>query len=317
MPIPWKNRVVMRSGLPLCWGSAKIDPSNFGMSIEVRVSLVLVKTFLTIVETGSLVKASRYLNITQSTVTSRLKSLEAEVGQKLLHRQKSGIVLTASGIKFHRYAEAMANMWQQAMIETSLPKGMEAVCNLGCHPDLWPQVGRALVKKIGTEHPTTAMTVHTSDSSKLAEWLSVGVIDAALTYQSVLSHNMLNFELESEKLALYSTTPQSPVKGDPNYIYFDAGPEFGSQHATAYADAGIAKHTFASANWVLDFLLDHGGSAYLPTGLAHPFLQQKQLFCLSDAPQFHRNVYFVANATALPNWPWLPDALAASNHQQR
>lgn len=278
------------------------------------MSLILIKTFLTIVETGSLVKASRFLHITQSTVTTRLKALEDEVGHKLLHRQKSGIVLTAPGIKFHRYAEAMNNMWQQAMVETSLPKGMEAVCNLGCHPDLWPQIGRPLVHRVGLEHPTTALTIHPSNAPQLADWLSVGVVDAALTYQAIMLHNLVNYELEAEKLALYSTRPNSPIRSDPDYVYFDAGPEFGSQHATAYSDAGIAKHTFASANWVLDYLLDNGGSAYLPSRLVESYVDRQRLYLLSEAPIFHRQVYFVANKAAEPNWPWLPALLVASGN---
>ena len=52
--------------------------------------LAALQTFLAIVETGSLVRASQRLNVTQSTVTARLKGLEAELGQTLLYRQKSG-----------------------------------------------------------------------------------------------------------------------------------------------------------------------------------------------------------------------------------
>ena len=39
-----------------------------------------LKTFVSIVETGSLVRASEQLNVTQSTVTARLRTLEQELG---------------------------------------------------------------------------------------------------------------------------------------------------------------------------------------------------------------------------------------------
>ncbi len=48
------------------------------------MNLVNLETFLKIVETGSLVRASEALNVTQSTVTARMKSLENELGQTLL-----------------------------------------------------------------------------------------------------------------------------------------------------------------------------------------------------------------------------------------
>ena len=87
------------------------------------MSLVLVNTFLKVVETGSLASASRHLNVTQSTVTARLKTLEQEIGQPLLHRHKSGVKPTTAGFKFQRYAEAMSGLWRQALLETSLPGG--------------------------------------------------------------------------------------------------------------------------------------------------------------------------------------------------
>ena len=58
------------------------------------MNIVSLQTFLAIVETGSLVRASQKMNVTQSTVTARLKTLEDEIGQVLLNRQKSGTTLT-------------------------------------------------------------------------------------------------------------------------------------------------------------------------------------------------------------------------------
>ena len=54
------------------------------------MNLVALQTFLAIVRTGSLVRASTAMNVTQSTVTSRLQTLEAELGQILVLRQKNG-----------------------------------------------------------------------------------------------------------------------------------------------------------------------------------------------------------------------------------
>ena len=72
-----------------------------------------LRTFLAIAETGSLVRASERLSVTQSTVTARLRNLEDELGQKLFYRHKSGAKLTSAGVRFKRYAEAMASLWRQ------------------------------------------------------------------------------------------------------------------------------------------------------------------------------------------------------------
>ncbi|MFT5112887.1 MAG: DNA-binding transcriptional LysR family regulator [Parasphingorhabdus sp.] len=69
-----------------------------------------LETFLAILETGSLAKASKRLYVGQSTVTTRLKRLEDELGQILFNRTKSGVTLTSSGHKFRRYAETMTDL---------------------------------------------------------------------------------------------------------------------------------------------------------------------------------------------------------------
>ena len=83
------------------------------------MNITNLKTFLAVVEAGSLIAASKQMNVTQSTITARLHALEDDMGQKLLMRQKSGAALTASGLKFKRYAEVMVELWRQAKQETS------------------------------------------------------------------------------------------------------------------------------------------------------------------------------------------------------
>ena len=75
------------------------------------MNITALQTFLAIVDTGSLVRASQVLHVTQSTVTARLKTLEDELGQQLLNRQKSGTTLTPAGTRLLRYARIMTGLW--------------------------------------------------------------------------------------------------------------------------------------------------------------------------------------------------------------
>jgi len=278
------------------------------------MSLTLINTFLSIVETGSLVKASKHLNITQSTVTSRLKSLENEVGQTLLHRKKSGMVLTSAGMKFKQYAEAISHMWQQAILETSLPAGMDSICNLGCDTDLWPNLGREVAKMMRKKHPTTAINIRQGNRQQIDELLSTGLIDAALSYRTSNTEDTSVHPLATETLALYSTIKDGPMHHDPNYIYIDAGAEFGKQHAAAYSDADVAKNNIDSMIWGLEHILDNGGSAYLPKKLVTEAIKNKDLFLIKEAPVFKRNVYLITNNSALKGWPWLPELAFDISH---
>ena len=146
------------------------------------MNLEELKTFLAVVEAGSLIAASRRLNVTQSTVTARINALEDEIGQKLLHRHKSGAELTSPGFKFKRYAELMVQLWRQARYEVSLPKGFVGVCNLGLDFDLWDDAGRIFLDFVRGEAPGVALAVWPGEQRQLDRWLSIGLIDVALCY---------------------------------------------------------------------------------------------------------------------------------------
>lgn len=269
------------------------------------MNLTTLQTFLAILETGSLARASQRLHVGQSTVTARLQKLEEDIGQTLFHRNKSGVLLTSPGLKFKRYAEAMTDLWQQARQEASMPEGIDSVCNLGCDIDLWPKIGRHLLAKIHQDHPHTALSAWPGKHNELDQWLATGLIDAALTHHPITREQLTIHQLRSESLVLVSTRPDSPARFDPGYIYVDAGEDFGRRHATAYANAGIAKVSFGCSAWALDFLMDRGGSAYLPEQIAAPYCAAGKLYLIADTPAFSRNTFLVTNDMVAQGWPWL------------
>lgn len=278
------------------------------------MNLVSLETFLAIVETGNLVRASQRMNVTQSTVTARLKAIEDELGQILLHRAKSGVRMTAAGAKFKRYAEAMVNLWRQAQQETRRPKGIDTLFNLGCEADLWTGLGRSIIDLLRREQPNTGLSAWPAPAHDLTEWLMSGLIDAAVSYRVAAREGQTMYRLCDEKIILVSTRPDAPMRFDPGYIFVDLGEDFGRRHAEAYADAGIAKISFGSTDWALDFLLEHGGSAYMPERLAIPLIAQGRLYPIDEAPTYSRTVKLIVSDAAAADWPWLPslvDRIAA------
>jgi len=106
-------------------------------------------------------------------------------------------------------------------------------------------------------------------------------------------------------LVLVGDRPDRPARFDDGYIYVDAGEAFGRDHAAAYADAGVARISFGSAQWALEHLLDQGGSAYLPLRLTAHHLHEGRLFRLADAPQFNRRIMLIMSDASTRHWPWL------------
>jgi len=267
-------------------------------------------TFLAIIETGSLAQAAAQLNVTQSTVTARLQSLEAEVGQSLINRQKSGATLTAAGMRLERYAQTISDLWRQARQETSLPDRFASLCNIGCHTNLWLGLGERFFETVRTDYPEVALSIWRGEQQELVRWLNGGRIDVSLTHWPTANAFQTVWSAGVDTLQLFSTSPNTPVKFDPDYVFIEGGSRFGKEHAAAFADAATARLSFGDADLGLQHILRHGGSAYLPTRIARPLVTLGKLQQVSDAPQFERPRYVVANTAAVREWAWLADLVA-------
>ncbi len=273
----------------------------------------VVTTFLAIAESGQLNRAAERLHVTQSTITTRLNNLEAELGQTLFHRRKSGAELTSAGFRFKRYAQLMVDTWRQARQETALPEEIDTTFNLGCHADLWDGLGVKIFEYLHDNHPEVAISAWSGDQVELERWLGSGLIDAALGYSPSLHESRTQYRLSSDRLLLVATRPREMMRWDSEYIYVDSGEEFRKSHAASYPDGDTPTVTLASATWAREYLLKKGGSGYLPLRLIKADIEAGNFHIVNGAPEFKRSVYLVANDDAARQWPWLDEIVSRHN----
>lgn len=269
-----------------------------------------IRTFLAIIETGSLVAASRQLHVTQSTVTARMNALEAELGQKLLHRIKSGAELTSAGFKFQRYAEVMTQLWRQARHEVALPVGFEGVCNVGLEFDLWRDVGQNFLDHARAHCPNVAVALWPGEQTQLDRWLKNGLIDVAFCFVPQASEMFSSRVLFDDELIMVSNG-RPPAEAESGYVFVDHGDEFRRKHAEAFPDrtTGI---TIASSEWAVEHLLKNGGSGYLPRRHTNSLLEMQQFTVVTAAPVFRRRVYAVESVDVVRRWDWYEAAIGHS-----
>jgi DNA-binding transcriptional LysR family regulator len=272
-----------------------------------------LNTFLEVIRTQSLVAAARHLHVTPSTVTARISALEEKLGQKLLHRRKSGAALTAAGFKFQRYAELMTQVWRQARYEIALPPGVEGVCNIGLEFDLWRDVGSRFLDHVRTHAPGIAIAMWPGGQRQLERWLGMGLIDIAFGYVPHPDEEYTSRLLLEDELLLVSASHDQSATLDSAYIYVDHGDKFRRQHAEAFPEARPSPVTIAASDWALEFLLRTDSKGYLPSRLVGPLISSGRLHRVGGAPSFSRRVYLVENARTTQPWTWYEAAVAASS----
>jgi DNA-binding transcriptional LysR family regulator len=274
------------------------------------MNLAELTTLLAVVELKSLVRAAQRLNVTQSTVTARIDSLEDKLGQRLLHRHKSGTELTSAGFKFIRYAEVVTQLWRQAQYEIGLPQGFTSVCNVGCYFDLWEGICAPFVDHLRSRRPDVAVAVWPGDQRNIDRWLDSGLVDLAFCYSPQARGPFALREVMADEFVLVEFARPAGVEGKPAYVYVDYGEQFRRDHAVAFADAAPSAITLASSRWAIDYLSRWGGTGYLPRRHASLYRRSRRSRILPGAPVLRQTVYLIENTNVTRHWRWLPEAVA-------
>lgn len=269
------------------------------------MNIAALQTFLAVVQTGNLNKAAEQLNVTQSTVTTRLDVLEETLGQKLLIRSRRGASLTRAGFAFQRHAEVMVQEWDQAKKAVGLPKGYSGLFCFACEPDLWHGAGEVWLDRVRKAQPELALEAWEAGANDIRRWLASGLVDAALVTEPLNGPGYSSRSAGEDRLVQVATVKRQAQTWDPDYIYVDHGPEFRRQHAFAWPGEETARMTFSSSRWALDYLLWQGGSAYLPSRTIEAHLAWERVFPIEGAPEFARPVFFVCRDDSRTHYPWL------------
>src|SRR6476619_1960181 len=101
------------------------------------MDIELARTFIEIVSTGSFLRASERLNVAQTTVSARIRSLEQQLGRRLFIRHKGGASLSPAGEEFLRHAPKFVQLWQHTRHQVAVPPGRRAVFTVGSEVSLW------------------------------------------------------------------------------------------------------------------------------------------------------------------------------------
>lgn len=257
------------------------------------MDITLARTFLTICDLGNFVKASERLNVTQSTVSSRIKLLEDLLGQALFVRTKAGASLTAAGVQFRPFAEKLIQTWEQARHNVGLPTAFSALLTVGAEFTLWERMMVSWISWMRRDLPDVALRADVGTSEMLVGQVMEGLIDLALTYTPQHRSGLVVEEIAEDRLVLAASGGASVMPGDPGYVFVDWGAEFRAEHLEAFPDLPAPELAVSYGPLAQQHILRAGGAAYLPLRAVRPRLEDGSLHLVEKAPVFRRPVFMV------------------------
>jgi DNA-binding transcriptional LysR family regulator len=155
-----------------------------------HITLRQFRYFIAVAESGSVVAASRELNIAQSAVTKSMQELEDELGQRLFERSPKGMALTPQG---HRFVASARKVLATVADATRLRADGQASAALSGQLGIGVTslvAGYTLSGLLGRfqRHCPQVQVAITEDAPRFLEHLLInGELDVAIMLSSALS----------------------------------------------------------------------------------------------------------------------------------
>ncbi|MCO6419500.1 LysR family transcriptional regulator [Siccirubricoccus sp. KC 17139] len=254
------------------------------------MDIELARTFLAIVAAGSFVRAAERLNVSQTTVSARVRTLEEQLRRPLFIRNKTGASLTPAGEHFLRHAPALVQLWERARHEVAVPQGRRAVLAVGAELRLWDPLLLRWLLWMGRAAPDVALRAQVGLPEDLMDRVAEGILDLAVLYAPRYRAG-LKVELLVEERLVMVTTPPGPGGEMPGYVHVDWGVEFAPELGQAVP--GEPALHIGLGPLALSYILEAGGAGYFRMGAVRTHLESGRLALVPGAPEFLYPAYAV------------------------
>lgn len=241
-----------------------------------------IEAFLAIVETQNLKKAGELLNLTQATISYRLKTLEQEMGAALIERGKGihRVTLTSLGENFIPIAERWSVLNRD--MEKLQAGGLQLSLSIGGSNSLNTYVLPPLYQALIQHTPKIKLTFRTQHSIELWDTIERRELDVAFVKMERTVPNIAvePFYVDEAVLIRPSTdgigilNPIHPSELDNAYeIYWNWGPAFQSWHDRWWDPLRSAHIPVDVAGLIFSLMQDSRQWSVVPKSVADNFVK--------------------------------------------
>ena len=152
-------------------------------------------------------RAATACNVTQPTLSGRIRQLELELGVPIVERGQRYQGLTSEGERVLKWAQLILNNWQGMSQElaqlSSQGTGLAGRLVLGGIPSALPMIPY-LTKEVRAQHPSIDFTVMSMSSEEILRAIEDYTIDVGITYlDNEPIHGLMALPLYSERYCLF------------------------------------------------------------------------------------------------------------------
>jgi DNA-binding transcriptional LysR family regulator len=158
-----------------------------------------LETFRAVVESGGVSHAALHLNRAQSSITARIRQLEASLGVPLFEREGRGVRLTSAGDALVGYADRLLELADEARAAVR----RDSACGrlrLGAMESMAASRLPRPLAEFHQRHPAISVELQTAHSRELLGRLQAGALDVAIVGDAVDGERFASVPWHMEEL---------------------------------------------------------------------------------------------------------------------
>lgn len=260
------------------------------------------QTFLEVAKEKHFGRASENLYITQAAVSARIKQLEEYFDTRLFTRHRNNIQLTSAGQRLVGYAEVMVSTLKQATFDLSLESNKALQLTIGGTPNIWDAYLQNCLSIVTDSLTGYGFVAESLGREQLNRKLLERTLDLAFSFDPFKVEEFKSHQIAELTLVLVSTEKRELEEAfKDKYVYVDWGTQFAFEHADRHPNIPAPYLRTSTGRIALDFILEKGGCAYLPSSLVDPFLESGQLYQVEGSEVWSRALFisYRKNSTSL------------------
>lgn len=144
------------------------------------MSLHALRSLLAIAEHGSFAGAARALHLSQSAISTQMKTLEAELRTTLFDRSKRPPTINEAGATVLAKARDLVARYEEMQGELTRSDPVEGRLRLGCVGSILTGLMPAVLTAMRSQHPNLHVEIVSGFSQELQRQVGGGTLDAAV-----------------------------------------------------------------------------------------------------------------------------------------
>ena len=246
-----------------------------------------IRTFITLAQTSSFSRTAELMFTSQSAISSRLKSVETQLGSQLISRSTKRVELTPAGLDFLNYAVQIVRLYSEGMQAVRISGGYAHRLAIGAPESIWDWLLFPSLLPFISSRDDISFTLYEGNSASINQRIVEGNLDVGVGMIPLQHPNAVSSLLfrDSFVLVAHRELPLPPVTFSRTtisqfpFIRYDLGPAFQSWFSENY---------FKQAHFIeverislyLHLLRSQTGIGFLPLRIAQRYLESGELIQL-------------------------------------